>query len=294
MAAGHGDFMNIFGPLPSDQQRFFQHHPAQLRVNPSPGTGFYFLNTRAPPFDDIRVRRAINYALDRGGIVQKNGGPTAGTTTCQILPSQIPGYRRYCPYTRDPRPDGAWHGADLASAKRLVAESRTTGMRVTVWNTREPTGARVEDHAVIAALHRLGYRARMRLLPDNKYFPLTNDAANHAQIINGGWSVDYPLASSMIGKLTCANAKPPGQLSYDPSGFCDPAIDRQIARATALQAIDPTRANALWAKLDRIITNRAVWLPTTTPSTTDILSARAGNYQYHPAYGALVDQLWVR
>ena len=80
----------------------------------------------------------------------------------------------------------------------------------------------------------------------------------------------------------------------DDSEFCDPAIDRQVALATALQAASPADAAELWARLDRELTDRALWLPTVTGKTVDLVSGRAGNYQYHPFWGASVDQLRVR
>jgi peptide/nickel transport system substrate-binding protein len=219
--------------------------------------------------------------------VRGYGGPAAANATCQILPPQLPGHRRYCPYTRDQRPDERWRGPDLRRARQLVAQSGTKGMKVNVWT--EPSLPRVEDNAVLTALRRLGYRASLALLPESRFFTFTADPDNHAQIIGAGWSADYPAASNFIGKLTCARAR-----TFDNSGFCDPAIDRQIARATSLQATDTTSANALWARLDREITDRAIWLPTVTPVETDLVSTRVANYQYHPTYGALIDQLWVR
>ena len=56
------------------------------------------LNTRVPPFDDIRVRRALNVGIDRRAVVRAIGGPAAGAPTCQILPPNFPGYVHYCPY----------------------------------------------------------------------------------------------------------------------------------------------------------------------------------------------------
>ena len=78
------------------------------------------------------------------------------------------------------------------------------------------------------------------------------------------------------------------------SEFCDPELDRRASRAEALRATDPARADAAWARIEHELTNRAVLLPTVTPRTTDVLSKRVGNYQYHPVWGVLVDQLWVR
>ena len=49
-----------------------------------------------PPFDDVRVRRAVNTAFDREAFARLLGGAVA--PTCQILPLNFPGYRPTCPY----------------------------------------------------------------------------------------------------------------------------------------------------------------------------------------------------
>ena len=82
--------------------RLLQHYRSQLRINPQLITAFLFLNVNAPPFTDLRVRQAVNLALDRGRVVADYGGPLAARPTCQILPPGLAGYRRYCPWTRDP------------------------------------------------------------------------------------------------------------------------------------------------------------------------------------------------
>jgi peptide/nickel transport system substrate-binding protein len=91
------------------------------------GMQFLFLNVAAATFNDRRVRRALNLALDRGRIVRLDGGATAARPTCQILPPQLPGYRPYCPYTRHPTHDGRWHGPDLRPARRLVHDPARAG-----------------------------------------------------------------------------------------------------------------------------------------------------------------------
>ena len=74
----------------------------------------------------------------------------------------------------------------------------------------------------------------------------------------------------------------------------DPEIDRQITRARALQASDPALASSLWSKIDHELVDQAPVVPLVNPKQVDFLSQRAGNYQYNPQWGVLLDQLWVR
>jgi peptide/nickel transport system substrate-binding protein len=296
VAKGKSDFMWISGRIPASRRDYFLlHHPGQVHSNPSLGTGQLALNVHAAPFNDVRVRRALNFALDRARIAAADGGPAAARPTCQILPPGMPGYQRYCPYTLAGTSDGRWHAPDLARARRLVAASGTAGMRVAVWDSPEPQFAVNEGLATVAALERLGYRATLHLLPDNPLYDFANNSRNHAQVIDGGFSADYPSADDFFSALTCRYFVPGnGRESADSSEFCDRAFDRQVARAAALQATDPAAADVLWARLDRQLTNRAIWLPTVTGDETDLVSRRVGNYHYNPVWGPLVDQLWVR
>jgi ABC-type transport system substrate-binding protein/DNA-binding SARP family transcriptional activator len=295
VADGQGDFLPSIGEIPSGAS-YFQHHRSQLRINPQLLTAFLNLNVDAPPFNDLRVRQSVNLALDRRRVVNGWGGPLAAQPTCQILPPGLAGYQRYCPYTRQPAVDGSWRAPDLARARRLVAASGTAGIKVTVWNVlHTPQGGVNEAEDLVQTLHQLGYRASLRLLPQSTFFAYTNDSRNHAQVIDGGWSAHYPSADDFIGKLTCAYFVPGnGVATTDASAFCDPGVDRQIARAAAEQATNPAAAAAQWARLDRQLTDLAIWVPTVTPNELDFLSSRVRNYQYNPVWGALIDQFWIR
>jgi len=69
-----------------------------------------FLNTRLPPFNDVRVRRALNYAVDRESVVRAVGGQDFAQPTCQFLPPGFAGYRPYCPFTIRPAAGVDWSG----------------------------------------------------------------------------------------------------------------------------------------------------------------------------------------
>jgi ABC-type oligopeptide transport system substrate-binding subunit len=168
-------------------------------------------------------------------------------------------------------------------------------MKVTVWNSPAPQGAIDETKDTVTALKQLGYHASLRLLPDSTYFTYTNDSRNRAQIIDGGWNADYASANDFIGKLTCSYFTPGnGPATTDAAEFCDAAADTKIAHAASLQTTDPSAAAASWSRIDRELTDLAIWLPTVTPNEVDLVSRRAGNYQYNPVWGVLLDQLSVR
>ena len=114
-------------------QRACTRFAGQIHSNPLPGLVAFFLNTRTAPFDNIDARKAVNYAVDRRAAAAVTSGAGAAAPTCQILPPNFPGYRRYCPYTADPGPGRAWRAPDLERARRLIARSNTRGMHVKVW-----------------------------------------------------------------------------------------------------------------------------------------------------------------
>ena len=71
--------------------------------------------------------------------------------------------------------------------------------------------------------------------------------------------------------------------------------DRPPERASAIAVGDASREAAdLWARIDRELVDRAVWLPMVNERGIDFLSTRVANYESHPYWGLFADQLWVR
>ena len=123
---GTGDIMLGGGPpiSPDELEQLVARYPSRLRLNTAFATEYFFLNTRAKPFDDVRVRRAVGYAFDSEAYVDQANGVYA--PTCQILPPNFPGYRPLCPY------ETAGVGR-LGRARALVRAAGASGARVTVW-----------------------------------------------------------------------------------------------------------------------------------------------------------------
>jgi YVTN family beta-propeller protein len=278
-------------------QGLLTRYPGRLHSDAVPWTDYMFLNTRVPPFDDVRVRQALNYAVDRGRMVDFLGGSLAAARpTCQLLPPAVPGYRPYCPYTLDHGPVGTWTAPDLARARALVAASGTRGTPVEVLAYNQ--FGRVEIGRYVASLlRRLGYRSSLRVIPElfPDYLDHVADFGNRAQIGTFGWYSEFASAALFLRDLfSCASFLPRDSSNLNLSAFCDSEIDATMTQAAELQASDPVRANERWAEADRALVDEAAAVPLVNQRVVGFVSERVGNYQLHPQWLTLLDQLWVR
>jgi YVTN family beta-propeller protein len=88
--AGEIDLMTDT-PTPEDLANLQAAHPDQVVLASQYFTVFVGFDVLQSPFDDPRVRQALNYAIDRERVVELLGGPTTQRPTCQILPPELPG-----------------------------------------------------------------------------------------------------------------------------------------------------------------------------------------------------------
>jgi YVTN family beta-propeller protein len=266
----------IFGLLPPARLPAIRlAHPAQVHTNPSLIFDFIPLNTHRPPFDDVRVRRALNFAVDRAKVARMYG-PGVATPRCQALLPGLPGHRPYCPYPHD-----------LAKAKALVAASGTRGQRVDVWGTTDEIGTPRRMPAYVAGVLRsLGYRVRLHVRP---IASITPSLRRRIQLsVDGDWLADYPAPSAYLPQFFGCH----GGLT---NGYvCDRRLDRMMERATRLQLSDGRRAAAAWAAVDLRITDRALWVATVNIKPPQLVSSRVRNYQFHPVWDFIADQAWVK
>ena len=257
-------------------------HRSRVHLTPAAGSFGMFLNVTTPPFDDIRVRRAVNYAIDRAAVAKHAGAPLHGQVSCQVLPPSFPGYQPNCPYTKSP--GAGWSAPDLDRAKALVRASGTAGQRVVVYS---PSWLRELADPVVPLLKQLGYHASLRIL-DEPYFSFTERRGSRVQIGVYAWAADFPSAANYLQVMFACDG------DHNASRLCDRSVDADIRRATALDGTDPVAAGMLWARIERKIMNLAPALPELIGAHASYLSARVGNYLDNPLTGALYTQMWVR
>jgi YVTN family beta-propeller protein len=266
-------------------------YPTRLHHGPKIWTTYVFLNTRRSPFNNIKARQAVNYAIDRARVLRLvELGPGGAVVTCQILPADFPGHQRYCPYTAGAK-DGVWHGPDLEKAKRLTKQSGTTEVPVRVWNVK---GSKVGLY-LVQLLQNLGYhRATLRTVSADEFFGTVGNSSAKIQIGLTGWGADFPAPSTFFQPvLSCQSFYPHTAENLNVAEYCNPTVDRLTSRAQAEQVSDPATARKLWARVDATVTDDAPWVPVVNRSTTEFVSARVGNFQESAGYGPLLDQIWL-
>jgi peptide/nickel transport system substrate-binding protein len=295
------------GVPPPEAIRRYSTDPSlqdRLHVNSSDGTRFLWMNLAVPPFDDLAVRRAINFAVDRDGLRRLRGGETAGEiATHMIVPSLLGGnLQGYDPF---PSPD---HAGDIDAAKAEMKNSKydTNGDGVcddpvckdVLFVTDEASpyaeqAALIQDNLEPLGIT-LNVKAFERSTMYNKYF----NPAEHVPFGGGaGWFKDYADAYSFVYPLFYGpNILDAGNTNYpmlgaDPDqlekyGYTQefgitevPSVDDKAEECFALTEAD--QRTTCFAELDQTLTEDiAAYVPFLWDNDMDIISARVQNYVY--------------
>ncbi len=256
--SGQDDWMGYY-PVPSSALRWTKHHRRdRLRIFTPANLVYFFMNTRVKPFTSLAVRRAVNYAISRNELVRLAGGLALPTEN--ILPPAYPSYRPHHLYPHDVR-----------KARRLVRESGSRGMRVTVWNS--DVGAdRAFTKYLVGVLDLIGFRARQKIVPASIYFTTVARPDAHAQVGFADWLQDYPNPLDWFDVLL-NGARIASSPNDDYAFFDDPRVNARIAVLRRRPQLTPAVDRA-WAALDRKTMELAPWAPFLNRRQTNFFSAR--------------------
>jgi len=243
----------------------------QLRLYTPPNTYYFFMNTRVAPFNNVDVRRAVNYAIDRKALVAVYGG--LGNATENILPPTYPSYSKHSLYPHS-----------LAKARRLVREAHATGARVTVWNHDRGLDPKATEY-LVRVLNAIGLRAKQHIVTSAVYWATVGNAATNAQIGFADWFQDYPHPLDWFDVLLNGE-RITKTYNNNYANFNDKAVNAEID-ALNKKPIPTSPVNSRWARLDRQIMLEAPWAPFLNRQFTDFFNARVdlGCYVNQVVYG---------
>jgi peptide/nickel transport system substrate-binding protein len=225
----------------------------QFRVEPSVSTYFFWMNTTKPPFNDPKVRQAVNYAVDAEALERIYAGQLVGTQ--QILPPGMPGYKKFELYP---------HSID--KAKVLLAEANPSDRDITVWTDNESpnneAGEYYED-----VLSKLGFNAKLKVLNADNYFTVIgNESTPDLDTGWANWFQDYPHPNDFFQPmLDEASITPTNATNL--ARFADPALSAKIEKLSEEQ-LGPKQESE-YASLDKEFMEQAPWVPygnSTTPT----------------------------
>jgi peptide/nickel transport system substrate-binding protein len=252
--------------LPTDRLQFYKNkYGSQIKFFTTPSTYYFFLNQRTPPFDNLKARQAVNYAVDRNQLVNLRGG--LGVPTWNFLPPSYPQYKKITP---TPYP------YDLNKAKQLVQQSGTAGMKVTVYTIGDVSIDKNTGEYLQGQLKKIGWNAQIRELAGANYFTIIGNQSTKAQIGFTDWFEDYPYPSDWFNILQ--NGEHITQVHNNNYGNTDDkAINKQIDH---LDGLPPNQAlsastNAAWAKVDHdLMVNDASTVPYLNGILTSFFSSK--------------------
>ena len=266
---------------PNDaSERSSRGAPGQVESGPAATADWIFLNTRERPFDDLRVRQAVNFAIDRAKVVELAGGPEAGEVTCQVVPSGFPGHAPYCPYTGSPAKDGRWTAPDITPGARPRGGVGPSGRARHRPGAGLPGGGRplLREGPARARLprHRTGAGLRQQPRGLGSRHACADRLRRVRRRLPRGVDV-HPRRGSRV--------RPSGV--YNLSRICDRKLQRLIDRASVTL---PADAAAAWAAADHRVSDLAPVVPLTRRRSAVLVSKRVGNVHTQGQVFTLLDQ----
>jgi peptide/nickel transport system substrate-binding protein len=231
----------------------------RFRLERSINTYYFFMNNKTAPFNDIRVRQAINYAVDPEAINRIFGGRLHPTQ--QILPPGMPGYEEYKLYP----------GPDMEKAKALLAEANPTDKDITVWTNDEPDRKRIGEY-YHDLLTQLGFNATLKVVAGDVYFAtIGNTSAPDLDTGFIDWFQDFPHPDDFFRPLLNGeNILPTNNSNY--SQVAIPENDATMNKLREQQLNDDV--NKQYAALDKSYMQQAVWAPYGNEEYTTFVSDR--------------------
>jgi peptide/nickel transport system substrate-binding protein len=254
---GKYDWMQ--NPVPPDSypQVKEKYEGTQFRIEPTISTYYFWMNTTEPPFNDLKVRQAVNYAIDSAALERIYAGQIVGTQ--QILPPGMPGYKKLQPYPHD-----------LAKAKAMIEEAHPSDMNITVWTDSESENKEAGEY-YDGVLRELGFSTTLKVInPDNYFTVIGNRSTPNLDTGWSDWFEDYPHPNDFFQPLLAGESILQTN-NGNIANINEPALNREISKLGEEQ-LGPEQ-EAAYAELDKKYMEQAPWAPYGTRTLDTFVSS---------------------
>jgi ABC-type oligopeptide transport system substrate-binding subunit len=271
--AGQADYdaYGLPSTAPTELARQYGVNEGRFFVHPTNAINYLALNTSRPAFADVNVRKAVNYAIDRPAMARQ-AGYLAGTTSDQILPPGIRGFRNAHIYPLN--------GPDLAKAKALMGGKK---IKAVMYTPNDPISID-QGQVVKANLAKIGISVQVKPYPFSVLTQAIGPKNAAFDIVQIGWIADYPDPVDFIDILLSGD-RITEQNNNNLAHFNDPVFNRRIKTAELLSG--PRRYAAFGAIDVDMMRKAAPWAPTYVPNIREFVSKRVGCYLFNPALAAM-------
>jgi peptide/nickel transport system substrate-binding protein len=301
---------------PADVLQKYSTNPdlqTQLFTHPQNAVTYASMNLAIPPFDDIHVRKAVNFALDKAGARQLGGGALTGVNAGHIFPDGLLNnlLKDYDPYaSADDHGDAA---AAMEEMKQSKYDSNGDGVCddpvcdaiSALTSTTDPApriGALFTEN-----LAAIGLKLNLKALQLTTMYAKCNEMPAQVPIcLAVGWIQDYPDAFTFGPPLFGAASLYPGCCNYSALGASAdqltewgysltdvPNVDAKLDECAAVPVGD--ERTQCWANFDTYLMEEVVpWVPRTFANINEIFSVNIVNYSFDEFGGmAALDHLAV-
>ena len=228
----------------------------QFRIEPTISTYYFWMNTQKPPFDDVKVRQAVNYAVDAKALERIYAGQIVATQ--QILPPGMPGYEQFSLYPYD-----------LEKAKEMIKEANPSDKDITVWTDTESPNNEAGEY-FNEVLKELGFNTTLKQINADNYFTVIGNLSTPD--LDAGWSdwfQDYPHPNDFFQPLLAGESIQPTN-NNNFAQYENPEIDKKMVELAEAQ-LGPEQEEA-YAKMDKEIMEEAPWAPYGTRTLSTFVS----------------------
>ncbi|MGY5765022.1 ABC transporter substrate-binding protein [Brachybacterium sp. DNPG3] len=210
-------------------------------VTSGPGALEYLaLNTESEALKDVKVRQAIQYAVDKEAYRTAKGGEISGDYATTLITPGIAGREEYSLYSDEPTGD-----ADLAASMLAEAGVSDLSLRLVINDTQTAAAEAIQQ-----GLSRAGITVTIQPLDTNAYSSeITASDGSGYDLVLSSWQPDVPSPNANLTPLF--DSSQIGGGNYNIARYANPDVDAAILEASS--TVDADAAHALWAAVDRQI-----------------------------------------